>query len=106
MRGAIIELFSRFFLQFRHAKISGNMARQVYTIKQILVDLNNGLDDKPWVPAEQLLSIPTAKINVQSNTVDPAGAAIALKGFINVKTGELRTFVAKWLDEPEANKLP
>lgn len=81
------------------------MAHQVYTIAQILKDLNEGTSTSPWKVVDDLYSIPTAKVNPTSLTIDPAGAAIALKIFLNQETGESRLYLAKWLDDAEASKL-
>lgn len=94
---------------FKSTIISTQMAQQIYTIEQILKDLNDEYQLKhpgqnPWVPIPSIFAIPQAKINA-NKTVDPAGANLVLKTFINEKTGEIRTYLSKLINEPETKEL-
>ena len=81
------------------------MANKIYSINEILLDLNKGLLSTEWQVVPGIYSLPVAKI--VNDFIGPGTGAIVLKAFVNVKTGEFRTFVAKVLkDEPETQQLP
>jgi hypothetical protein len=80
------------------------MAQQIYTIAQILEDLNRDLAAPEWEPIPGIFALAQAKIDELK--IAGRGDSIALKVFVNTRTAEIRSFVAKVLDEPEANVLP
>lgn len=73
------------------------------TIEEILRDLN-GADGTDWVRVDGIWTL--LKIRVSDNNVY-AGAErlIIVKLFKNIKTGELKSYLAKNLDVPERENL-
>ena len=79
------------------------MAEQRNTVEKILDELNKGDATRPWILVDGLFQLSGAKIETEKVVDDPR--AIALKIFLNKKTTEVRMYVAKWLNDPEAKNL-
>lgn len=85
-------------------KIKTNMAIPITTVKKILEELNGPGKNSPWseVPSTYILSSVSisgpGQINIQQD-------GLILKVFINLLTGEIKTYLAKWIDIPEAKYL-
>ncbi len=80
------------------------MAEEKNKIQNILDELNHGDSTKPWVSLPGIYGLFGSKIEKES--VNMNEKAIALKLFLNTKTVEVKSYIAKWLDEPEAKDLP
>jgi hypothetical protein len=81
------------------------MATQITTVRKILDELNGVGKDTPWNEIPQTYTLTSVKVNVVG-TADLQPQGVLLKLFINSKTGEIKTYLAKWLDIPEAKLLP
>lgn len=87
-------------------KIEG-MATKVYSISKILDDLNKDLPSKLWMPIDGVFLYSQGKVDTINKKVNPELNNLVIKSFINKETGEVRSYLAKWLeDEPETAELP
>ena len=80
------------------------MAAKITTIKAILDNLNGPDQTTPWVPLLGVNFLSTAQIN-PPNEININSEGLVLKAFINLNTGEIKTYLAKWTDAPETNQL-
>lgn len=78
------------------------MASRITTSKEILEALNKGEKDRPWYEGAGYYVISQAEL--EKNSIKPGSRSVALKVFLNKKTGEIKTYVAKWVDD-KANEL-
>jgi len=86
-------------------KKNNNMAAQVTTVKKILEELNGVGKTTPWVEVPGVYSVSSVSV-IAVAQVNTNGQAMVLKLFINNSTGEIKYYIAKWLDIPEAKLLP
>jgi len=78
------------------------MAKKIYTQAQIIADLEKQTPG-PWVPMNGVhLAL---RASITGDVIDTGTEGMALKYFLNSRTAEVRPFVAKWIDEPEADTL-
>ena len=83
------------------------MANKVYSIVKILEGLNTGVVGEPWLAIEGVFSVTKSKIDADTKKVIQTGESLVLKAFVKPDTGEVKTYVAKILeDEPETIDLP
>jgi hypothetical protein len=70
----------------------------------MIEDLNGIGAAGPWEAIPGIYTLHQGKVD--GNTVTSLGDSLVLKGFINTTTGEVKTYLAKLLDEKEAETLP
>ncbi|MBI3549441.1 MAG: hypothetical protein HY078_10410 [Elusimicrobia bacterium] len=70
------------------------------TLDQVLADLEHG-GTGPWVVLEGYFAITSVEVILGSVNFNP-GKGVPMKAFLNTRTGEIRTFAAKFLDVPDA----
>jgi hypothetical protein len=73
------------------------MAIQIRTEKQIIEDLNKGLEEHVWIPLPGFVSFNTVDVLPNEYKFNAAKGLI-IKVFFNIKTAELKAFLAKFLD--------
>lgn len=89
------------------ARMPKHMAIRITSATDILTALNGGANrNGPWrEETNNYYVLHTASLG--SNQIIPnTGNSMALKVFINYQTGEVKTYVAKWVDQNAANLLP
>ncbi len=93
----IIKVFLKVWNYFGlGGKIKHYMTPKRRTVEQILTDLNRGLPANTWVlvPTSYYLSATT--VNAMGNVnLLPNGMVLTL--FINNETGEIKTYLTKWI---------
>jgi ribosome recycling factor len=82
------------------------MANKVITVGEILTDLNRGLVDKPWISVDGVYQLSQTQVNSSNLQITPTGTVMVVKIFLNIKTTEVRSYVAKWTNAPETETLP
>jgi len=74
------------------------------TIQQILDTLNGTQLDRPWIAIDGYYAI--NQTNIVNGVVNfNQNSGIILKAFFNKNTGEIKTYIAKYLDIPERESL-
>lgn len=79
------------------------MANRINTIQNVLNELNNGLPNQPWYPIPSVFTLKSA--SVTNGEINDDQQILVVKVFVNTTTGEIKTYVAKWLDVPETTSL-
>jgi len=81
------------------------MAKLISSIDEIIALLNGNDPNRPWyrVPGYSKLSKAEITEGPKGFGVNSTSKSTLLVVFVNSKTGEVRLFVAKWIEE-EANK--
>lgn len=84
------------------------MATQKNTIATILEVLNGEGNTGPWVEVTGFYMTNQGSIQIKDTvtTITKKDEALAVKYFVHTETGEIKTYIAKWLDDPEASQLP
>ncbi|MFZ2072801.1 MAG: hypothetical protein WAV10_03960 [Minisyncoccia bacterium] len=80
------------------------MANKVNTIEKILEELNGEGKIGPWYEIINYFSMPGAELG--HNIVNVGKETIATKLFYNEKTGEIKSFIAKYVDDNANELLP
>ena len=80
------------------------MTEPVTTIEKILEELNTGDSQKPWVETSGIHAVRQIEVT-GGKLIKDKDTGFVLKFFINRKTGEVRSFYAKYTDDPEAKNL-
>lgn len=78
------------------------MAKKIYSKAKIIEELNASTPG-PWQELEGVHLVMRAAVN--GSVVDQGQQGMVVKYFLNSRTAEIRSFVAKWIDEPETNDL-
>ncbi|HAQ03068.1 TPA: hypothetical protein DEP30_03880 [Candidatus Nomurabacteria bacterium] len=76
------------------------------TISDILIELNGttGIGDWVKMPGHYAISDPTINSDTTLNFLQPT-SGILLVVFVNKRTAEIKSFIAKFTDDPIRNKL-
>ncbi|MES2409650.1 MAG: hypothetical protein V4509_05130 [Patescibacteria group bacterium] len=85
------------------------MAEKRDTLHRILTELNKmePAGYPVWLPLEGVFSSAQVKIDSPTQSVVNLENALIFKFIINIKTGEIKSYLAKWLsDVPETKDLP
>jgi hypothetical protein len=80
------------------------MDGKLTSIRAILDELNGKGKNEPWVELPGYSTLQGAAIQ-KKNQIDFITMATALKLFVNNKTGELKSYVAKWVDDNASQLL-
>jgi hypothetical protein len=99
-RGLIAEILNSLGV-IRHMPPPPNFSR-----KQILDELNS-LSQGTWVEVDGYYSTLTPQFlgGGRVNFTPPMQVGIVLKAFLNTRTSEIRTYIAKYLDIPDEDRI-
>jgi len=73
-------------------------------IVDILAELNSR-GDGVWIVEPGYFAIATPRMSGPVVDFNFPSSGIVLKAFVNMTTGEVKTYVAKWLDIPEQDRI-
>lgn len=81
------------------------MSIKINSVKGILDKLNGEGKTSPWIEVPNYFSISGAALTTGQISITGTDT-IAVKVFVNVSTGEIKTYVAKWIDDNANQLLP
>lgn len=80
------------------------MSEPKTTIRKILDDLNGEGNDTPWEEMDNIYATRQVSIDKDKN-IRNINRGVVLKMFVHNETGQIKLYLAKDTDDPEARKL-
>jgi hypothetical protein len=81
------------------------MLTPITTTRKILDSLNGKDKNSPWVVVPSLYTLTAAGISPVNGKVDLQSEGLILKVFINESTGEIKTYLAKFIEDVSERSL-